>query len=97
MNNGDVRTQKALCNLKPFKLYVVEAAVQQPRVIFLEISSAMEPGRAHGHKVYVIGHDLRELVAIVLVKGRTEGPRQVVNSLLIGLRLGVRARDGSQR
>jgi hypothetical protein len=52
---------------------------------------------AHRHKIYVVGHDLRELMAVVLIKGGTESLWQIANGLLIQLRLSAGGPDGSQQ
>src|SRR5215472_17223300 len=59
---------------------------------FLEVSSAMKVNSRHGHKVYVVSHDLRQFVTIVLRPSIAERLRQPSNGFFIRVDLRAQAR-----
>ncbi len=89
MNNGNVRTQKAHRDLQQFDRHPMEAPAEQPGVIFLEVRLPVQPHCSDRHKINIVSHHLRELVAVMLVKRRTESLGQVVNQLHIRFALGA--------
>jgi late competence protein required for DNA uptake (superfamily II DNA/RNA helicase) len=89
MNNGDVGTQETGRNLQRFKLHVMEPAAEQSSVILFEVRLSVYQRGAPHHEIDVVSHQLRELVAVMPAKGRTECVWQVPNRLLIRLGLGV--------
>lgn len=89
MNYGNVRMQEANRNLQRFKSHVVEATTEKPRVILLKVWLAVQPRGAHHNEIYVVSHELRKLMAVMVAEGRAESSWKLVNRLLIHPGLGV--------
>src|SRR5580658_4305250 len=51
-------------------------------MIFLKIGSAVQPQGADCHEIHIVGHDLRERMAIMSIPGIAEGLRNGANRIL---------------
>jgi hypothetical protein len=65
-------------------------------MVFLKILPAVQPHRAHRHEVDIIGHYLRERMAIVTIPSIAKGLGDIANRNLVGFCLGPYGRRRSQ-
>jgi hypothetical protein len=56
-------------------------------MVFLEVSSAVNPPGANGDEIHIVRHNLRHFVAVVIIERRAESLWQLAGGLLVWVRV----------